>query len=79
MAEGWNSLSASWFRAEIYRPGCLVYENPNRVAIQYRFTGVQTTTAKKDTSIRYQGGIKSPILTDVKTGDTLIFLEELED
>lgn len=24
-----------------------VYENPNRVAIQYRFTGVQTTTAKK--------------------------------
>ena len=56
-----------------------VYENPNRVAIQYRFTGVQTTTAKKDTSIRYQGGIKSPILTDVKTGDTLIFLEELED
>lgn len=23
MAEGWNSLSASWFRAEIYRPGCL--------------------------------------------------------
>ena len=56
-----------------------VYENPNRVAIQYRFTGVQTTTVKKDTSIRYQGGIKSPILTDVKTGDTLIFLEELED
>lgn len=38
-----------------------VYENPNRVAIQYRFTGVQTTTAKKDTSIRYRGGIKSPI------------------
>ena len=49
-----------------------VYENPNRVAIQYRFTGVQTTTVKKDTSIRYQGGIKSPILTDVKTGARLL-------
>lgn len=45
-----------------------VYENPNRVAIQYRFTGVQTTTVKKDTSIRYQGGIKSPILTDEDGG-----------
>ena len=30
--------------------------------------------------IRYQGGIKSPILTDVKPRDTLIFLmNELED
>ena len=56
-----------------------VYENPSRVAIQYRFSGVKTTVVSRDTSIRYRGGIKSPILTDVNTGDTLLFLEELED
>ena len=56
-----------------------VYENPSRVAIQYQFSGVKTATVVKETSIRYQGGIKSPILTDVKVGDTLIYLEELED
>ncbi|MBU5479618.1 glycosyl hydrolase family 18 protein [Blautia sp. MSJ-19] len=56
-----------------------IYENPNRIAIQYQFTGVNATTVKKDTSIRYQGGIKSPILTDINAGDTLIYLEELED
>ena len=56
-----------------------VYENPDRVAIQYKFTNIQTTTVSGDSCIRYQGGIKSPILTDVKIGDTLIYLEELED
>ena len=29
--------------------------------------------------IRYQGGIKSPILGDVKQGDSLLLLEEMED
>ena len=56
-----------------------VYENPSRVAIQYQFSGVKTTVVSGDTSIRYRGGIKSPILTDVNTGDTLLFLEEMED
>ena len=56
-----------------------VYENPSRVAIQYEFSGVKTTVVSGDTSIRYRGGIKSPILTDVNKGDTLLFLEEMED
>ena len=56
-----------------------VYENPSRVAIQYQFSGVKTTVVSGDTSIRYRGGIKSPILTDVNKGDTLLFLEEMED
>lgn len=33
----------------------------------------------KDTSVRYQGGVKSPILTDLKEGDTVIVLEEMEN
>ena len=56
-----------------------VYDSPSRIVIQYKFTGINTVTVKKDTSIRYRGGIKSPILTDVKKGDTVIYMEALED
>ena len=55
-----------------------VYDNPSRIAIQHQFTSVNTVTVKKDTSIRYRGGIKSPILTDVSEGSTLIYMEALE-
>ena len=34
---------------------------------------------KKDAAVRYQGGIKSPILTDVHEGDTVYILDELEN
>lgn len=54
-------------------------EDPSRVAIQYEFTGVRTTKTKKDTYIRYRGGIKSPVLTEVPKEDTLIYMEELEE
>ena len=56
-----------------------IYENPERIVIQHEFSGVNTTTVKKNTSVRYRGGIKSPILTDVKSGDTLIYMQALED
>ena len=56
-----------------------VYDNPSRIAIQHQFTSVNTVTVKKDTSIRYRGGIKSPILTDGSEGTTLIYMEALED
>ena len=56
-----------------------VYEDPARIVIQHEFSGVNTVTVMKDTSIRYRGGIKSPILTDVKSGDTLIYMQTLED
>lgn len=56
-----------------------VYDNPSRVAIWHQFSGVNTTTAQKNTAVRYQGGIKSPVLTEVNKGDTLIYMEELEN
>ena len=56
-----------------------VYDNPSRIAIQHQFTSVNTVTVKKDTSIRYRGGIKSLILTDVSKGTTLLYMEALED
>ena len=54
-------------------------ENPSRIIIQNQFTGVNVATAKKDTYVRYRGGIKSPVLTEVKKGDTLTFMEEYEE
>ena len=56
-----------------------VYDNPSRIAIQHQFTSVNTATVKKDTSIRYLGGIKALILTDVSKGTTLLYMEALED
>lgn len=56
-----------------------VYENPNRVIIQYQFSDVQVVTVQKKGKIRYQGGIKSPVLTEVTAGMKLLFLEELDN
>ena len=56
-----------------------VYQQPNRVAIQKDFSGVNAVTVKKDTYVRYRGGIKSEVLTKVNKGDTLILMEELEN
>ncbi len=38
----------------------------------------QVASVTKDTQVRYQGGIKSDILTDVSEGDQVIILEEME-
>lgn len=54
-------------------------EAPSRVIIQNQFQNVNTASVQKDTYVRYRGGIKSPVLTQVKKGDTLIYLEEYEE
>lgn len=56
-----------------------VYENPNRLVVSYKWGDMNTVCVSKDTEVRYQGGIKSPILSEVKKGDTMILLEEMEN
>ena len=56
-----------------------VYENPARAVILYKWGTVQTVDAREDAQVRYQGGIKSPILADVKAGQQMILLEELDN
>lgn len=56
-----------------------INQNPSRVAIQYQFENINCTTVSKETYVRYRGGIKSDVLTKVKKGDRLIFMEELEN
>lgn len=56
------------------------FAEPNRMQVytempQNRREGQIT----KKTAVRYQGGVKSPILTDLEEGDTVIILDEMEN
>lgn len=55
-----------------------LYTAPNHMQIYTEWNERQTATITKDTQVRYQGGIKSDILTDVFEGDKVIVLEEME-
>lgn len=51
------------------------YEEPSRVVITNEWTDITISTLKGKTQVRHKGGIKSPILADVKKGDVLTILE----
>lgn len=53
-----------------------VYKTPNRVAITSNWGEIESATIKKNTEVRYQGGVKSPILTEVKRSDKVTVLED---
>lgn len=52
-----------------------VYDSPNRVVITNQWGDYTIASSKKTTELRYQGGIKSPILADVEKGTELTVLE----
>ena len=57
---------------------CQVYETPKRVVITYGSEDVTTARIKKDTVVRYHGGIKSPIVTDVTEDSEVTVLEQMD-
>lgn len=50
------------------------YESPSRIVITNEWKEITISTLKGDTEVRLKGGIKSPILSDVKKGDVLTIL-----
>ncbi len=57
------------------------FTGPNRMQVytkEYTGQGEKAYIAK-DTAVRYQGGVKSPILTEVVQGDSVTVLEEMEN
>lgn len=56
-----------------------LYTDPNHMQVYTEWNEHQTATVSKDTQVRYQGGIKSDILTDVSKGDKVIVLEQMEN
>lgn len=57
-----------------------VFSEPKHMQVYTQF-GEERQTAEiaKDTAVRYQGGVKSPILCDAVVGDKVIILEEMEN
>lgn len=56
------------------------YSDPNRVVIRNDWDGVEQATVQSDIAqVRQKGGIKSLILADVQKGDTLLYLENLDN
>lgn len=56
------------------------YSDPNRVVLRNEWDGVEQATVQSDTAqVRQKGGIKSLILADVQKGDTLLYLENLDN
>ena len=57
-----------------------VYDEPvPRAVITSEWGEIQTAQIKRDTQVRYQGGVKSPILTEVKKSDRVTVLEHEDD
>lgn len=56
-----------------------LFTEPNRMQIYTEWGERQTAPVTKDTQVRYQGGIKSDILTDVAKGERVFVLEEMEN
>ena len=55
------------------------YEEPNRMVVTTDWSDDTIVPVKKNTQIRYQGGIKSPILVQVEKETQLILLESGEN
>ncbi len=55
-----------------------LYGQPYRVQVYTHDDQVMTATIKKATAVRKLGGIKSPILTDLAKGDTVVVLSQME-
>lgn len=76
------SAESAWISIEfvkLYSDFTYSYlESPSRIVITNEWGEIEVATAKKDTQIRLRGGIKSPILTDVKKGTELTVLMQDE-
>lgn len=55
-----------------------VYDNPNRIVVNYKWGEYLYADVKKKTQVRYRAGIKSPVLKQVKKNDKLTILVEKE-
>ena len=58
---------------------CELYEAPTRVVVTFGSETVTTATVRRDSAVRYRGGIKSLILTEAEKGTTVTVLEQMEN
>ena len=77
--EGETLYIAADFVKEYTNFSYTLYTEPYRMQVYTEWNSRQTATILKDTQVRYQGGVKSDILTDVPKGTEVIVLEEMEN
>lgn len=56
-----------------------IFDAPSRVVATKGSVTVTTGILKRDTAVRYQGGIKSPIITEGMEGTVVTVLEQMEN
>ena len=56
-----------------------ILEEPYRLVARTSWYGLTACTVTEDTKVRYRGGLKSEILTEVEKGDTVVLKEDLDD
>lgn len=55
------------------------FREPNRIVITSQWGDVQVASIRKKGKVRYQGGIKSPILREVEKNEVVMILDPMED
>lgn len=58
---------------------CEIYDSPARVVVRFGSESYTSAVMRRKTAVRYLGGIKSPILTEVTEGDKVTVLEQMEN
>ena len=76
--EGDTLYVAADFVKEYSNFSYTLYTDPNHMQVYTQWDERQVAVITKDTQVRYQGGIKSDILTDVSKGDKVVVLETME-
>lgn len=56
-----------------------LYDGPSRVMIVTDWGETTVATVKRDTQVRYQGGVKSPVLTEISKKDEVTIVESEEN
>ena len=56
-----------------------LYDDPSRVMIISDWGETTVATVKRDTQVRYQGGVKSPVLTELNKKDEVTIIESEEN
>ena len=56
-----------------------VYEDPGRIMIETEWEELTVAKVKKDTQVRYRGGVKSPVLTEISKSDEVAIVEREEN
>lgn len=78
--EGRTAYIALPFIQEYTNMEYKVYDDPvARAVITSQWGEIETAVIKRDTEVRYQGGVKSPILTEIDKGAKVTVLEDEND